>query len=1218
MKRLTHLRISGFLPEDRNSKPALFFSLRLLLACLLCLLFSAGASAQQNKLSCSMNLVPFINGGTAGFSGLTETHTSSILGVPWANTGNVIDASTSNAATATVALFGSASITVADPVNDYNAGNFAGFVLSSNLSLGVLTAGSTISTSLNGAVQETVSTGSLISLSLLGGEQVLGFYTNKDYDALSLTIGGDVAGIYSVYYPVMRGTGSCSASPALVCNTDSRPSFPAYAAVIDPSKTGVSGALSLGAITDLENLLDNDSNNYATIAVPLNLIGSASLAVKDVTTQYPAGSFAGFEISNTSLLDVSLLSNISVKTYRNDTLQETQAGTTLLVGAPLLSATDRFKIGFVTTQPFDEVQLVLNQPAVSVSLGTTRVYSAVLREFCAGPALACNTPVALSEAAYPVSLSMPRTGFSGAACAGCSISGLGNLLDGNPATGTAITFVAGAVSTGSIAVKDQLGSYAAGTFAGFNISNPNLLSVNVLANITVSTYLNGTLQESRTGGGLIAGVPSSLLGGLSRSDIGFVTTLDFDEVQLSLQNTVAVHLGTTLIHSPVVEKFCAPALDCNTVEWLTTPDQPVIVNSRRTGVFGVACVGCSVSDPEKVLTPSLTDYATLLNVAGVLGSTALSVEDVMRTYPAGTRTGFAVRNISGILDLNLLGALTLETYLDGTLQESRSGADLLELTALLPLLHVGSFSNGYFFVGFQTRQPFDEVRILKSDVVGVANTLQVYGAFVDTRTVAEVSPGVACPRAPLAGADHTGTLQGVPLTADLSVNDRDPQQSALTYDATPTAAPQHGTVTIAPNGSFTYTPPTGYAGRDSFAYRVCNALSRCDTAWVYISVAPPAQGSSNRPPQPQSDISETLVGVAVSGNLSGNDIEPDQQPLSYAVASPPRRGSLALQPDGSYTYTPGPGFVGTDTAVITVSDNGTPSLAASSLLIVHVYPNPLAGPGNHPPFAQNDVYLTTVGTPVSGNALANDSDPDGDPLTAGLISGPDAAQGTLALASDGTFTFTPAAGYAGGTVTALYRLCDNAGACDTATLTLLTTTLSTPLPVTLLTFGGLTEGCEAQLYWRAAVDDRFASFELQRSADGHAFRSLATLPAREGNGVQEYHYRLTQPEERTFYRLKLVEKNGLFSYSPVMMLRSRCDEVQPVAVFPNPTRGLVQVRNLKAGSKLAIYDLRGRQVFQQEALETEQQLNLSGLAPGSYQLVVDGDTQVRIPITVSR
>ena len=111
---------------------------------------------------------------------------------------------------------------------------------------------------------------------------------------------------------------------------------------------------------------------------------------------------------------------------------------------------------------------------------------------------------------------------------------------------------------------------------------------------------------------------------------------------------------------------------------------------------------------------------------------------------------------------------------------------------------------------------------------------------------------------------------------------------------------------------------------------------------------------------------------------------------------------------------------------------------------------------NQDPVAVNDAYTTAQGVPLTVTApgvLANDSDPDGDALTADMPSTP--ANGTLLLSNNGGFTYTPNAGFSG-TDTFTYMAHDPHGGMDTATVTInvtpaATTTTSTPATTTTST-----------------------------------------------------------------------------------------------------------------------------------------------------------------------
>jgi hypothetical protein len=115
---------------------------------------------------------------------------------------------------------------------------------------------------------------------------------------------------------------------------------------------------------------------------------------------------------------------------------------------------------------------------------------------------------------------------------------------------------------------------------------------------------------------------------------------------------------------------------------------------------------------------------------------------------------------------------------------------------------------------------------------------------------------------------------------------------------------------------------------------------------------------------------------------------------------------LALNADGSFIYTPNANFNGSDSFTYHANDG----LADSNIATVTITVNAV----NDAPVANNDAYTTdedTVLTVLAPGVLGNDTDADGDPLTAALVSS--TSNGTLALNADGSFDYTPNAGFNG-------------------------------------------------------------------------------------------------------------------------------------------------------------------------------------------------------------
>jgi hypothetical protein len=125
-----------------------------------------------------------------------------------------------------------------------------------------------------------------------------------------------------------------------------------------------------------------------------------------------------------------------------------------------------------------------------------------------------------------------------------------------------------------------------------------------------------------------------------------------------------------------------------------------------------------------------------------------------------------------------------------------------------------------------------------------------------------VSSGGAGPTnaPPIAGDDSASSLAGTPVTINVATNDVDPDGNLDPASATTTCAgcttPTNGALIENANGTFTYTPASGYTGTDTFTYQICDTLNSCDTATVTITITPTGGGG------------EVFVGAGDIGDCS--------------------------------------------------------------------------------------------------------------------------------------------------------------------------------------------------------------------------------------------------------------------------------------------------------------------------------------------------------------
>ncbi len=175
----------------------------------------------------------------------------------------------------------------------------------------------------------------------------------------------------------------------------------------------------------------------------------------------------------------------------------------------------------------------------------------------------------------------------------------------------------------------------------------------------------------------------------------------------------------------------------------------------------------------------------------------------------------------------------------------------------------------------------------------------------------------------------------------------------------------------------------------------------------------------NMTPDAVNDTATTDEDTPVTIDVLANDSDPDGDPLTVVSASSPD-GDVTINPDGTLTFTPNPDFNGDATITYTVEDPSGLQDTAS----VDVTVNPV----NDAPDAVDDIATTDFNTPVTVAVLANDSDPEGDPLSVVSASSPD---GTVVINPDNTITFTPYDGFEG-QASVSYTIQDPDGLTDTA------------------------------------------------------------------------------------------------------------------------------------------------------------------------------------------
>lgn len=281
--------------------------------------------------------------------------------------------------------------------------------------------------------------------------------------------------------------------------------------------------------------------------------------------------------------------------------------------------------------------------------------------------------------------------------------------------------------------------------------------------------------------------------------------------------------------------------------------------------------------------------------------------------------------------------------------------------------------------------------------------------------------------APTARNDVASTAAGTAVAIDVLANDSDADGDSLQVSGN--SQPANGSV-VANGGLLTYTPNPGFSGNDSFTYTVSDGRGGTAAATVTITVRPPV----NRPPVANNDNATVTIGTPVNVAVLANDYDPDGDAITVVSVTQGVHGTAVILPDQTiqYTWTDTTGVLVPDQFTYTIRDTGGRSDTATVTI------RPVL-PVNQPPVANNDganIPYDPSGAlqSVDVDVRANDSDPDGNPIT--VIAVTQGAQGTVQILPNQQVRYTTGSLILGQTDSFTYTISDGQGGTATATVTI--------------------------------------------------------------------------------------------------------------------------------------------------------------------------------------
>ncbi len=170
---------------------------------------------------------------------------------------------------------------------------------------------------------------------------------------------------------------------------------------------------------------------------------------------------------------------------------------------------------------------------------------------------------------------------------------------------------------------------------------------------------------------------------------------------------------------------------------------------------------------------------------------------------------------------------------------------------------------------------------------------------------------------------------------------------------------------------------------------------------------------------------------------------------------------------------------------------------------------------------------------------------------------------------------------------------------------------SATTPVVLSEFNTLLVNCEPFLKWTTESEINSDRFEIERSNTGrNDWTKIGTLPA-QGFSTRKTEYSLTDKNlvaaaEKVLYRLKMIDKDGKFTYSMVLPVSLNCNKPE-VNIFPNPVQNdrlYVSITGAKGQTEAVLLNLAGQVILKNKVTNGTNKIDVSTIANGVYVLTV--------------
>lgn len=164
------------------------------------------------------------------------------------------------------------------------------------------------------------------------------------------------------------------------------------------------------------------------------------------------------------------------------------------------------------------------------------------------------------------------------------------------------------------------------------------------------------------------------------------------------------------------------------------------------------------------------------------------------------------------------------------------------------------------------------------------------------------------------------------------------------------------------------------------------------------------------------------------------------------------------------------------------------------------------------------------------------------------------------------------------------------------------------LPVELTSFNIYKNDKKTSLQWSTTSGNDVRYFDIQRSADGLNWEKIGTVlpPSKTSTKDSEIAYSFTDELPLpgiNYYRLKQVMSQNRFVYSKTLVVQF-ANAATGMSVYPNPAKDVVKISGLSPDETILVFDNMARLLIRQKAKLSTEQVNISGLTQGTYQILI--------------